>query len=174
MRRPDGEPIADDMVDQLQASGDVDWVAPGYRAAGARMRGVSAGLSPEVAQGTGVYAVNPTRVFVHQAASAAAGAVAALSADDRRSRMRGYVPMRVRSGTALTAAGPVASSIAATGATADGAVRFETIPFFSPAMAATVAALCQTVRLSAARIGSPPPHLWGKLRRLWGALQRLG
>jgi thermitase len=134
VQRPDGEPIADDVVDQLQGSGDVDWVAPGYRAAGARMRGVTAGLSAEVAQGTGVYTVNPTRVFVHQAASEAAGAVAALSTDARPSRMRNYVPMRVRSGTALTAVGAVTTSIAAAGATAEGAVRFETIPFFSPAM----------------------------------------
>ena len=140
VQRPDGEPIADAVVDQLQAGDGVEWVAPGYRAAGARLRGVSAGLTADVAQGSGVYAVNPTRVFVHQTARAAAGTVAALSADDRRSRMRDYVPMRVRTGTALTAAGPVTSSVAAAGATTEGAVRFETIPFFSPAMAVRTAA----------------------------------
>lgn len=134
LRHPDDSPVADEVVDELQASEDVEWVAPGYRAASrpSGRLGVAAAPTPS----TAVYTVNPTRVYVHRPALDAignTGPVASLSADTgRSSRMPDYLPMRVRSGTALTMADALTVSLSSTGAATSGAVRFETIPFISP------------------------------------------
>jgi hypothetical protein len=117
----------------------VEWVSPAYRPAGAAEAEPSAAAREGAA--VAAFAVNPTRLYVRgQAIDAAGGAEALADVDPdtgRTSRMPGYTPMRVRTGTAITAARRLAATMEERGGAGAGAVRFETIPFISPALPAT-------------------------------------
>jgi hypothetical protein len=114
----------------LEASDIVEWVSAGYRGAQAD---------------SAVFAVNPTRIYVKEASVARAGGLAALGqlvrADAARpGRLKGYVtvlvdrPSLVEGRTALEVAAQARASLASAGAAPDAAViKYETIPFFSPA-----------------------------------------
>lgn len=134
LRHPDDTPINDDVFDELQASEDVEWVAPGYRTASPA--GVTATAGP--ARNAAVFTVNPTRVFVSRPAlDADLPTAAKLRADTRRaSRMPNYLPMVLEAGTALTMVNELAASPSVSASPAPAAVRLETIPFLSPTTAA--------------------------------------
>ncbi len=129
---PAGQPATDGLVDRLQASTLVDWVAPGYRAGAA---GATARPAPEL----GVYAVNPTRVYVRKSVTGATSVEphGLRSETGRTSRLKDYELMRVHTGTALTAAKSVVTSLSPEAGARGDAVRFETIPFVSPATSVT-------------------------------------
>ena len=114
----------------LEGSDIVEWVSAGYRGAQAD---------------SAVFAVNPTRVYVKEAPLGRAGGLAALGplvrADAQRpARLKGYVtvlvdrPSLVEGRTAIEVAAQARASLASAGAAPDGAViKYETIPFLSPA-----------------------------------------
>lgn len=128
VRPADDTPVSHEVIDGLEASADVEWVAPGYRAVNANRPTAVAAPS-----NAAVYTVNPTRIYVHRPALDLVGAVTDLSADtSRRNRMPDHLPMRVRAGTALTAVNTLTTSLSPGDAPKSGAVRLETIPFLSP------------------------------------------
>ncbi len=125
-----GGSVPAEAIATLEKSELVEWVSPGYRA------GQDAST---------VFTVNPTRLYVKEAALLRVGGLAALgvaaSVDSARAtRLRGYVALEVENPsvaegrTAIQAAS--AATAAAGGGTAaleEGDIKYETIPFLSPA-----------------------------------------
>jgi subtilisin family serine protease len=131
--RRENEPVPADLLARLEKSDLVEWVSPAYRAEG--------GEQDESA----LFVVNPTRLYVRQQALDAAGGVAALppgvALDSGRSgRLPGLAALRVEDASA--AEGRTAVHVAAglgeklarqPGVDAARLVRFENIPYLSPA-----------------------------------------
>lgn len=123
LRAADGKSIANAVIAKLAASELVHWVSPGFRSA------------RDAAHDTGVFTVNPTRLYVRQQAYDRAGGLAALggavSLDASRSnRLRDLVALDVPDMNAIEVAEQMRQTLGAAGA---DEVRFETIPFISPA-----------------------------------------
>jgi len=133
--------ITADAVETLEASELVEWVSLAFRGAQSE---------------AGVFTVNPTRLYVKQAALDSLGGVAALGAavavdTTRTSRLPGYVALSVEGAsvaagrTAIEVAGVAASAFARAGSDASRSgdlVKYETIPFLSPACHLAIAG-CQ-------------------------------
>ena len=141
-----GEAIGDQAIEQLEASELVEWVSPAYRTS--RAPGAEPSATAPEGAAAAVFAINPTRLYVRRQAIDAAGGAEALADVDtdtgRASRMSGYTPLRVQTGTAITAARRLAATLEERSGTSAGAVRFETIPFISPALpAAAVRGNCR-------------------------------
>src|SRR5215471_8853911 len=141
-----GEAIGDQAIEQLEASELVEWVSPAYRTS--RTPGAEPSATAPEGAAAAVFAINPTRLYVRRQAIDAAGGAEALADVDtdtgRASRMSGYTPLRVQTGTAITAARRLAATLEERSGTSAGAVRFETIPFISPALpAAAVRGNCR-------------------------------
>jgi subtilisin family serine protease len=125
-----GGSVSADAIATLEASDLVEWVSPGYRSA---------------QSDSSIFTVNPTRLYVKEATLVRAGGVTALgvaaSVDAARSaRLRGYVvlavenPSVVDGRTAIEAASAAATSMArGVPALEPDAIKYETIPFLSPA-----------------------------------------
>lgn len=116
-----GRAISDDTADKLGALGSVEWVSPAFR-----------GENSETGE-TGLFTVNPTRLYVRRQALDAAGGMAGLDAsltvdESRSATLRGLVVVNVPDAKAIDAAAEVAKTLSG-----GEAVRFETIPFVSPA-----------------------------------------
>lgn len=139
---PNGEPIADAVIDQLEHSELVEWVMPAMRPQSdtAARQQPRAEPAPPV---TPMYTINPSRFYVRDAVMERAGGpaslAAGLSADDRHSRLRGYVTVNVA--TPSYAGGRTAlhmalnlprGAAAASNAPSAADVKFETIPMLSP------------------------------------------
>ena len=122
LRAARGKAISDDVLAKLAESELVEWVSPGFR--GERDQGES----------TGVFTVNPTRLYVRQQAFDQAGGAAALAAgvslDTARSRrMHNLVALNVPEMNAIAVAEQMQGAFKQSGG-AD--IRYETIPFISP------------------------------------------
>jgi thermitase len=130
-----GKPVPAEAIGALESSDLVEWVSPAYRGG---------------QEQASLFTVNPTRVYVRESALASLGGLAALGATlsvdaTRTGRLKGYVAVSV--GDASTAKGRTAIDVAQAAATAltglvdaagaaglgSDAVKFETIPFLSPA-----------------------------------------
>lgn len=131
-----GKAVSVEAILALERSDLVEWVSSAFRGA---------------QDGAALFTVNPTRLYIRESALAAIGGLAALggalSVDAVRSgRLKGYVAVAV--GEASTAAGRTSLEVAqaaaaslagsADAARADAgaagdAVKFETIPFLTPA-----------------------------------------
>ena len=120
----DQKPISVESISQLEGSELVAWVAAAFRAA---------------KRGARLFAVNPTRVYVKQAAVEQAGGVTALGAglsidSATTGQLKGYLTINI-DGASL-AQGRTATQIGATIAAATQAtgadLKFESIPFLSP------------------------------------------
>ena len=121
-----------DAITALEASALVDWVSPAYR-----------GAQTEAA----LFTVNPTRVYIKETALNRAGGVSALAAavtvdSERTSRLPGYVALKIdnpslaEGRTAIETARAAEATLSrdSSGAAPDaGAIKYETIPFLSPA-----------------------------------------
>jgi thermitase len=124
VRRADGGPVDAGLLDRLEASELVEWAAPGYHAAGA--------------EPASVFAVNPTRLYLHQQALDGIGGVSALPAglvpDPRpTSRVPGLVVLRVEGRTAIDAVRELAGTLTDHPSGAGSkALVLENIPFLSP------------------------------------------
>jgi Subtilase family len=160
---PDGSAIVDDVIDTLEGSDIVEWVAPAYSSAVASA--AEAG-NPRVSGA--LFAVNPTRLYVRSHALDAVGGSASIDGaevDSRRvTRLPELTPVRVRTGTSITVAAALVSAMDDGDAAAPGPVRFETIPFLSPT--------CGVVRGNC----SPPPGVFTPDDPLFGlqwGLQRM-
>ncbi len=122
VKTTDGKPIAVETIAKLTASELVEWVSPGYR-------------SEKQSQAeTGVFTVNPTRLYMRQQAfdslGGAAAMGAAVSVDAARStRLRNLVALEVPQMNAIEIAEQMQRSM---GVAPSGDIRFETIPFISP------------------------------------------
>lgn len=121
LRAKDGT-ITEAQLQKLRASDLVEWVSPGYQGD----RGEHGQVS--------IFTVNPTRLYVRRQAFERAGGVAALAAgvtvnESRSRRLRDLVALQVPEGNAIEVAEQIRRF--AVGAADD--VRFETIPFISPA-----------------------------------------
>ena len=117
-----GRAISDDTVAKLGTLGGIEWVSPAFR-----------GENAEAGE-TGLFAVNPTRLYVRRQALDAAGGVASLDAtlivdESRSATLSGLVVLNVPDAKAIDAAAAIARTLSG-GET----VRFETIPFVSPAL----------------------------------------
>ena len=125
-----GGSVSAEAIATLEKSELVEWVSPGYRA------GQDAST---------VFTVNPTRLYVKEAALLRVGGLAALgvaaSVDSARAtRLRGYVALEVENPsvaegrTAIEAASAaIAAAARGTAALEEGDIKYETIPFLSPA-----------------------------------------
>lgn len=130
VRAASGRAIGADAAEQLRASDAVAWVSPAFR-----------GQRSEEDE-TGLFTVNPTRLYVRRSALDTAGGAASLAAglsvnNSRSTKLHGLAALDVTEGTAIELA-PVLNKMLG------GAdhVRFETIPFISPSCAATAAVRC--------------------------------
>jgi Subtilase family len=125
VQRADGTPFDAATLDGLAGSEQVEWAAPAYRS------GTESGPA-------GLFAVNPTRLYVTDSGLAAVGGMAALAEEfspdrQRVSRLPGLVALRVQGRTAIEAAQALTGRHAArVGPAARPPVRFENIPFASP------------------------------------------
>jgi subtilisin family serine protease len=131
VRREAGGAISPTTEKSLEQSELVEWIARAYRVEGAEDRDA------------GLFAVNPTRVYVAQQTLEAAGGVEAVgvsvSADlERASRIPNLVALSVENPS--VAEGRSAIEVATRLAeTMPGAVRLENIPYLSPATRAATA-----------------------------------
>jgi thermitase len=131
VRREAGGAISATTEKRLERSELVEWIARAYRAEGAE---------DSVA---GLFAINPTRVYVAQQPLEAAGGVEALDVDvaldsERSSRIPNLVALSVENPS--VAEGRSAMEVAMRLAeTVPGAVRLENIPYLSPTTNATAA-----------------------------------
>ncbi len=119
-----GKPIAEDVAAKLAGSPLVLWVSPAYR-----------GERGEAGE-TGLFTVNPTRLYLPRGALDAAGGAAALGASvtvdtSRSARLRGQVALSAPDMDAIDMAEALRATLASTGGADE--LRFETIPFVSPA-----------------------------------------
>lgn len=119
----DGNTLSDEILSKLANSELVEWVSPGYR--GERQSDAE----------TGVFTVNPTRLYMRQAAYDRTGGLAAMGASvtvnaARSSRLRNLVALELPQMNAIEVAQQMQASFGASDA---GDIRFETIPFISPA-----------------------------------------
>ena len=135
VRRSNDRAIDGDLLGRLQASELVAWAAPAYRSATASPAGGSESSTPEV---SGLFTVNPTRLYVRREVADAAGGIEALAdgaapATDRGTRIPGMVAVQLAGRTSVEAAGDIAAVHANELAPSATAVRFETIPYLSPA-----------------------------------------
>lgn len=120
----DGKAIKKDSADKLQDDPSVAWVSRCYCKEHAK------------ADATSYFTVNPQRLYLREAAFAGATSVSSLGAaltkdDSRTARLHGFVALRVDEGDAIDVAPAVNRQLARDGA--EDQVRFETIPFISPA-----------------------------------------
>lgn len=120
----DQKPISIERIAQLEGSALVIWVAAAFRS---------------TKRGAGLFAVNPTRVYVKPAAVERAGGIAALGADlsidsATTGQLRGYHTIKIdgaslaQGRTATQIGETIAAATRATGAD----LKFESIPFLSP------------------------------------------
>lgn len=121
-----GKSISKDAAAKLRAHDMVVWVSRCFR----REQGK--------ADETNYFAINPQRLYLRASALPAAGGAAelhaALTTDESRSaRLHGLIALRVDDGDAIEIAQAVNRRLAKDGATDE--VRYETIPFLSPACA---------------------------------------
>lgn len=119
-----GSSIGADAASKLGAEEAVEWVSPCYRGEG---RGN---------EDAALFAINPTRLYLRRAALDAAGGVAALDAalsidESRSAGLHGLVALDVPGHDAVAMAKRVNQALASAGS--GDVVRFETIPFISPA-----------------------------------------
>ena len=124
-----GADVSAEAIATLENSELVEWVSPGYRA---------------TRDGSTIFTVNPARFYVKEAALLRAGGLTALgvagSVDSARAtRLRGYVAVDVEHSSVAegrTAIEVASAAIAAAGrdtAFEAGDIKYETIPFLSPA-----------------------------------------
>jgi Subtilase family len=127
-----GKPIPPDAPAKLEASELVEWVSPGFK-------GSKSGVE--------MFTVNPTRLYIKQAALDGMGGIAVLGTGvamdtTRTSRLPGYIALSVDDAsydggkTAIDVAGAATSAIVkrGTGSVATSSpFKYETIPFLSPA-----------------------------------------
>ena len=144
VHRANDRALDGDVLDRLTASDLVQWAAPVYRAGagGAGGAGGAAARGPEATTpDAALFTVNPTRLYVAQEFAQRAGGIWAVVADatpdpGRTSRLPGMVAVTLTDRTSLQAAGEITAAAeagAAGGASSAGGVRFETIPYLSPA-----------------------------------------
>lgn len=127
---PKGTGVTAEAIASLEASPLVEWLSPGYRAA---------------QSDASVFTVNPTRIYIKETALTRAGGVSALAAavtvdTERTTHLRGYVALKVESPslvegrTAIETARSAQATLARQSPAGDpGAIKYETIPFLSPA-----------------------------------------
>ena len=125
-----GGSVSAEAIATLENSELVEWVSPGYRAG---------------QDASNVFTVNPARLYVKEAALLRVGGLSALgvaaSVDTARAtRLRGYVALEVENPsvaegrTAIAAASAaIAAGARGTAALEEGDIKYETIPFLSPA-----------------------------------------
>ncbi len=126
-----GGTVSSEAIAALESSALVEWVAPAFRSA---------------QSDASTFTVNPTRIYVRDTALNRAGGVARMATPvsidtERTGRLKGYVALRIQrpslaEGRTAVEAGRDAEALLASdaaGAFEDGAVKYESIPFFSPA-----------------------------------------
>jgi thermitase len=166
------------VIERLEKSELVEWVMPAMRPQDAPRQAAASAEPAPPAQA--LFTINPTRFYVRQAAVDRMGGAAALapglSADiNRAGRIPGYVTVRVDATS--YAAGRTAlhlAPIAAQAMQGSADVKYETIPFLSPATHAQVLPAAATRRLPSCR---PPQSEYTPddpmFATQWG-LQRVG
>lgn len=119
----DGKAVKAGTAAKIAESDVVEWVSPCYRG--------DRGESSE----TGLFTVNPTRLYLRRQAIDDAGGMASLDAslstnESRSATLRNLVAFNVPDSNAIAVAARVNRALAASGSRDQ--VRFETIPFISP------------------------------------------